>query len=76
MTKPLSVLLAIVCLSVVHGALSSAYAYLDPGTGTMLIQGVIAFVAGAAALISSRLSRFKAFFNRKNKASKIDGSDK
>jgi len=39
-----------------------AYAYLDPGTGSIILQGLIATVAGA--LVAGRLywQRVKAFF--------------
>jgi len=46
-----------------------AYAYLDPGTGSILLQGLIAAIAGA--MITGRLywSRIKNFFSRKTEKS-------
>lgn len=40
-----------------------AFAYLDPGTGSMILQGIIATVAGA--LVAGRVywQRVKAFFS-------------
>ena len=41
-------------------ALSSpAYAYLDPGTGSMLLQGLIAGVAASATIVSINYHRLK-----------------
>lgn len=39
----------------------NAYAYLDPGTGSMLLQGIIGGIAAGFAVISLYLSRIKAF---------------
>jgi Na+/proline symporter len=41
-----------------------AYAYLDPGTGSMLIQAVIAIVAAGSLFISMFWKRVKGFLNR------------
>ena len=38
---------------------SPAYAYLDPGTGSMLLQGLIAGVAAGATVISMNYHRLK-----------------
>lgn len=55
-----------------------AHAYLDPGTGSMLIQGLLAGVAAASVGIASYWSRIKGFFSR-DKASgtteEIDSDD-
>ena len=45
-----------------------AYAYLDPGTGSMLLQGLIAgimVVAGAIGIYWRRLKDFLARFNKR-----------
>ena len=44
---------------------SSAYAYLDPGTGSIILQGLLAAVAGA--LVAGKLywARTKAFLSSK-----------
>ena len=39
-----------------------AYAYLDPGTASMLLQGLIAGVAGGLAVVVLYWNKFKAFF--------------
>ena len=43
----------------------TAFAYLDPGTGSIILQGLLAAIAGA--LVAGRLywSRLKSFFVRK-----------
>jgi len=43
---------------------SPAYAYLDPGTGSMLIQAVIAIIAATSLFLSMFWKRVKAFLNR------------
>lgn len=50
---------------------SSAYAYLDPGTGSMMVQAVIAAVAAVSVSIGIFWHRLRTFFSglfgRKNK---------
>ena len=41
---------------------SSAYAYLDPGTGSMLVQGLIGGIAAAISFLSIYWQKVKAFF--------------
>ena len=48
---------------------SPAYAYLDPGTGSMLIQGLVGGVAVVMSFLSIYWHKVKAFFSK-------DGSDK
>lgn len=49
-----------------------AYAYLDPGTASMLLQGIIGGIAAAGAVISMNYQRVKFFvkskFGKTNKA--------
>ena len=40
---------------------NKAYAYLDPGTGSIILQAIIAFFAGAAAFISIYWKKLKSF---------------
>lgn len=44
------------------GFSASAHAYLDPGTGSILVQSLLAGIAGAAAVISLYWQRVKRFF--------------
>jgi hypothetical protein len=42
-----------------------AQAYIDPGTGSILIQGLIAAVVGGLFYLRSAWGRIKAFFGRR-----------
>lgn len=55
----------------------NAYAYLDPGLGSMLLQGLIAGIAAASVVVGHYWSRLKSFvraFRRVNPAEE-DASD-
>jgi len=54
--------------------LLSGRAYLDPGSGSVLIQLLIAGLLGAAFIIKAFWSKIKAFFTR-SKAPKEEKSD-
>jgi hypothetical protein len=43
------------------GFSAAAHAYLDPGTGSILVQSLLAGIAGAVAVISLYWQRVKAF---------------
>ena len=45
-----------------------AYAYLDPGTGSLILQGLIAAVAGAMVYAGMYWRRIKSFFSPKSRA--------
>jgi|AntAceMinimDraft_3_1070362.scaffolds.fasta_scaffold00311_8 hypothetical protein len=49
---------------VVLFAASPAYAYLDPGTGSMMVQVLLAAVAAAGVSISIFWGRLRTFFHR------------
>ena len=51
---------ALLLLAATH----EAYAYLDPGTGSMLLQGLVAAVAAVSVTIGLYWTRFKLFLNR------------
>ena len=42
-----------------------AYAYLDPGTGTLLLQGLVAALAAAGAAITLYWNKLKSLFRKK-----------
>jgi hypothetical protein len=44
-----------------------AHAYIDPGTGSLVLQGLIASLAAAAVVIRGYWYRIKAFFRRDTK---------
>ncbi len=47
------------------GMTSPAYAYLDPGTGSMLVQMLLGGVAGAMVIGKLYWQQVKAFFGRR-----------
>jgi len=42
---------------------SRAYAYLDPGTGTIILQAILAFIAASIATLSFYWNKVKLFFS-------------
>ena len=51
------------------GFSTAAHAYLDPGTGSIMVQSLLAGIAGAAAVVSLYWQRIKAFFTNMRKHS-------
>ena len=43
---------------------TNAYAYIDPGTGTFLLQAILAFITSFIAAILMTWKRFKFFLDR------------
>lgn len=64
---PVASLLALVFVS------GDSYAYFDPGTGSILIQGLIATIAATGVVARMYWHRFVTFFRPKDKA-KLDES--
>ena len=52
-----------------------AAAYLDPGTGSMILQGIIAGIAVAGFTIKSYWYRIRAFFGKDAPTSLLDEED-
>ena len=44
-------------------------AYLDPGTGSLIIQALVAALAGAVVVITSYWRKIRAFFRRSSRGS-------
>ena len=42
----------------------NAYAYLDPGTGSIILQAIIGFIAAVGATVGLYWHKFKVFFKR------------
>jgi hypothetical protein len=61
MSRPIVVALLLVLLS------SPAYAYLDPGTGSMLVQGLVAGLAVASAALATFWTRIRRLFSGRTK---------
>ena len=49
---------------------SNAYAYLDPASGSIVIQHIVAGLVACMAFMKNFLVKFKYFFNKKNKIQK------
>ena len=58
-------------LSVSQGA----FTYLDPGTGSMILQGVIAAIAVVGFTIKSYWYKIRAFFGKGGSASLLDDDE-
>ena len=52
-----------------------AAAYLDPGTGSMILQGIIAGIAVAGFTIKSYWYKIRAFFGKKAPTSLLEEDD-
>ena len=65
--------LALGCVAVIFAA--PAYAYLDPGTGSLLIQGIIASIAAAAAAARIYWHRIVGLFRGKKQPKDTEGAE-
>lgn len=62
-------LIILLCLSIaIFSITTPAYAYLDPGTGSALLQGLLAGVAGVLAVLKLYWQRIKQFFSWRPKS--------
>lgn len=50
------------------GVATPAHAYLDPATGSIILQAVIGAIAGATLFFRTSLYKLKSFFARGDKA--------
>ncbi len=67
---------AIIALAIaVVAAPRAAYAYLDPGTGSMILQIVVAGVAAAAFMVKTQWRAIKQRLFRRGDESEPPGSD-
>ena len=53
-------------------SVSKANAYIDPGTGSIVLQAILAIIAGTAAIISLYWRNFKTFIKKIFKVDKKD----
>ena len=57
-------------------SLSNAFAYLDPGTGSVILQAIIAAIAAASATVTfywrKIKMKIKSLFTKKNKTNNSD----
>lgn len=66
--------ISVVAFAAMLGLSSPAYAYLDPATGSIILQALFGAIAGAAVFFRTSLYRVKALFLPKAKADA--GTDK
>jgi|TARA_B110001452_G_C15146588_1_gene399132 hypothetical protein len=51
---------------------NKAFAYLDPGTGSIILQGIVGAIAAGASYCAIYWQKLKNFFNRKSKEKNKD----
>ena len=54
---------------------ADAYAYLDPGTGSLVVQAVVAGIAAGAYMLRSYWRRIGALFGRRDPAASGESGD-
>ena len=54
---------------------SPAYAYLDPGSGSMILQGLLAALAALSAVVAASWTRIRRFFARRRASERAPGPD-
>ena len=65
-----SILLGFMALAILT---TPAYAYLDPGTGSILLQALIGGVAASVTVVSLYYQKIKAYFSGFSRTKKLDG---
>lgn len=68
MTLRQLVLAVVLCFALV----SPGHAYLDPGTGSIILQGLLASVAVAFGFLRLYWHRFKSFFSGRSQANESE----
>ena len=53
-------------LAIYTVSIGNAFAYLDPGTGSLIVQGVIGAIAGGLVVGRMYWHKFKSIFTRSN----------
>jgi len=51
-------------ISILFLLTSRAHAYLDPGTGSIILQAILAFIAASIATLSFYWNKFKMFISK------------
>ena len=72
MRMPVSILKSLFLIVGLISYTSPAYAYLDPGTGSMLLTGLIAGLAAIISFLSIYWQKVKAFFVKQEPDTDID----
>lgn len=56
-----------ITILIFFGLTSNAYAYLDPGTGNIILSAIIASIVAIKTYWYTLIYKFKKFFKKKNK---------
>lgn len=67
--------MAMLVFALVLGVDSPAFAYLDPGTGSIMLQLLLGGVAGALMILKLYWYRIKSFFVRDEKPAEKESKD-
>ncbi len=59
-------------LAILGAWTSPAEAYLDPGTGSMIVQGIIGVIAGALVALRIYYGKIKYFFSAKSAGKSVE----
>ena len=57
-------------ITIYFSLINSSYAYLDPGTGSIILQAILGFIAASLATLSFYWNKVKSFFSRLFKKNK------
>lgn len=73
--KHMQLLILALILTPIH--VDTAAAYLDPGTGSLLLQSILALVAGAGVMLKLYWTKLKSYFahGKADPANQGDGHD-
>ncbi|MBT4907110.1 MAG: hypothetical protein HOM58_18940 [Rhodospirillaceae bacterium] len=63
-------------LTVTAVCIPPAQAYLDPGTGSMILQGIIGAIAGALVVLRIYWTKIKNFLSPNNPSNTADKDDR
>jgi hypothetical protein len=63
---------AVVGLLILGSATTPAFAYLDPGSGSMLLQGILAVAAGSVIALKQHWGRVASLLGRKSRRDETD----
>jgi hypothetical protein len=69
----MNILLA--ALAIYAVSMGNAFAYLDPGTGSIIVQGVIGAIAGGLVVIRMYWAKLKGLFSKKTTDSSELGTE-
>lgn len=65
--------LLVATLAATLASAEPAFAYIDPGSGSMILQGILAMIAGAGVAAAGFWGKIKSFFAGRSGADKENG---